>query len=150
MWITGRSLGMRHKRSHLEHLACHISLFTSLKQWCRQLYHNPSNLKMQDLSRCNHPEGPMNFIKVGLNAGFLSPSWTWAGFPNVVSVFLAPAVVAASVGGGEGFSSHREGQRPQRLQEAAQDQDQRSGALHQVRYQQICFVTTVNGDGVFM
>lgn len=54
--------------------------------------------------------------------------------------FLAPAVVAASVGGSEGFSSHREGQRPQRLQEAAQDQDQRSGALHQVRYQQICFV----------
>lgn len=67
-----------------------------------------------------------------------------------MSVFLAQDVAAASVGGGEGFPSHREGQRPQRLQEAAQDQDQRSGALHQVRYQQIGFVTTVNGDGVFM
>lgn len=71
-------------------------------------------------------------------------------FANVVSVFLAQAVVAASVGGGEGFSSHREGQRPQRLQEATQDQDQCSGALHQVRYQQIGFVTAVNDDVVFM
>lgn len=49
-------------------------------------------------------------------------------------LFVFPqAVGGASLGGGEGVSSHREGQRPQRLQEAAQDQNQRSGALHQVR-----------------
>lgn len=50
-------------------------------------------------------------------------------FPFVPS----PAVVAAGVGGSEGFSSHREGRRPQGFQEAAPDQNQRSGAVHQVR-----------------
>lgn len=42
-------------------------------------------------------------------------------------------MAAAGVGGREGFSSHREGRRPQGLQEAAADQNQRPGALHQVR-----------------
>lgn len=41
-------------------------------------------------------------------------------------------MAAASAGGSEGVSSHR-GQRPQRLQEAAQDENQRSGALHKDR-----------------
>ena len=40
-------------------------------------------------------------------------------------------------GGSEGFSSDREGQRPQRLQEAAQDKNQRSSALHQDRLEKI-------------
>lgn len=74
-------------------------------------------------------------------------------FLNVVSVFFpSQAVVAASVGGSEGFSSHREDQRPQRLQEAAQDQNQRSGALHQVRLvskYHICLVTVVDADNIY-
>lgn len=37
---------------------------------------------------------------------------------------------AAAAGGGKGVSSHREGQWAQRLQEAAQDKNQRPGALH--------------------
>lgn len=42
-------------------------------------------------------------------------------------------MAAARSGGGEGFSSHREGQRPQRLQETAQDENQCPCALHQDR-----------------
>lgn len=52
-------------------------------------------------------------------------------------VFVSLGVAAASVGGSEGFSSHRESQRPQRLQEAAQDKNQRFGALHQDRLAKI-------------
>lgn len=47
--------------------------------------------------------------------------------------YLFAGVAAPSAGGSEGFSSHRESQRPQRLQEAAQDENQRPGALHQDR-----------------
>lgn len=43
-------------------------------------------------------------------------------------------MAAASAGCSEGVSSHREGQRPQRLQEASQDENQRPGALHKDRY----------------
>lgn len=46
---------------------------------------------------------------------------------------VSPGVAAVTAGGGEGVSSHREGQRPQRLQEASQDENQRSGALHKDR-----------------
>ncbi len=46
---------------------------------------------------------------------------------------FSPGVAAAGAGSSEGVSSHRESQRPQRLQEAAQDENQRSGGLHQDR-----------------
>lgn len=52
-------------------------------------------------------------------------------------VCVSLGVAVAIDGGSEGFSSHREGQRPQRLQEAAQDKNQRSGALHQDRLDKI-------------
>lgn len=46
-------------------------------------------------------------------------------------------MAATGAGGSEGFSSHRAGQRPQGLQEAAQDENQRAGALHQDRSEKI-------------
>lgn len=66
-------------------------------------------------------------------AGATSTAGSWEPFNNNDAdtfVRVSSGLSAASSGGSEGVSSHREGQRPQGLQEAAQDKDQRSGALH--------------------
>lgn len=54
-------------------------------------------------------------------------------YVTVVFVCVSSGMAAATSRRCEGASSHREGQRPQGLQEAAQDKNQCSGALHEDR-----------------
>lgn len=69
--------------------------------------------------------------------------WLYHCIKDILYLFVSPGVAAAGAGSGKGVSSHWEGQRPQRLQEAAQDENQCSGALHQDRLEKtvdICWI----------
>lgn len=72
-----------------------------------------------------------NLVSLFFNCLLCWPLWV-----SLTSLCLCarPGVAAAAAAaGGEGVSSHREGRRAQRLQEAAQDKNQRSSALHKDR-----------------